>query len=142
LAEIAAAISDGGSFEESVVLRSGSQAMTGALAMGTNKITGLGTPTADTDAATKVYVDTVAGSATAAAASATAAAASYDSFDDRYLGPKSSAPSVDNDGNALVTGALYWNSVSNTMFAWTGSAWSGVSTSAAISLQGSATPGE
>jgi hypothetical protein len=31
--------------------------MTGAIAMGTNKITGLGTPTADTDAATKAYVD-------------------------------------------------------------------------------------
>ena len=132
LAEIAAAISDGGSFEESVVLRSGSQAMTGNLAMGTNKITGLGTPTADTDAATKVYVDAVAGSATAAAASATAAAASYDSFDDRYLGPKSSAPTLDNDGNALVTGALYWNSVLNTMFAWTGSAWGSISSTAEI----------
>ena len=132
LAEIAAAISDGGSFEESVVLRSGSQAMTGALAMGTNKITGLGTPTADTDAATKLYVDGVAGSATAAAASATAAAASYDSFDDRYLGSKSSAPSVDNDGNALITGALYWNSVLNTMFAWTGSAWGSISSTAEI----------
>ena len=32
--------------------------MTGALAMGTNKITGLGTPTAGTDATTKTYVDT------------------------------------------------------------------------------------
>jgi hypothetical protein len=32
--------------------------MTGALAMGTNKITGLGTPTISTDAATKSYVDT------------------------------------------------------------------------------------
>jgi len=132
LAEIAAAISDGGSFEESVVLRSGSQAMTGALAMGTNKITGLGTPTADTDAATKLYVDGVAGSATAAAASATAAAASYDSFDDRYLGPKSSPPSVDNDGNALITGALYWNSVDNAMYAWTGSAWGSISSTAQI----------
>lgn len=106
--------------------------MSGALAMGNNKITGLGTPTSNTDAATKVYVDTVAGSATAAAASAAAAEAVYDSFDDRYLGSKSTAPSVDNDGNALITGALYWNSVSNTMFAWTGSAWSGVSTTAAI----------
>jgi len=74
----------------------------------------------------------VAGSATAAQASADAAAASYDSFDDRYLGPKSIAPSVDNDGNALVTGALYWNSVSNTMFAWTGSAWGSISSTAAI----------
>jgi hypothetical protein len=44
----------------------------------------------------------------ASAASAAAAAASYDSFDDRYLGSKSSAPTVDNDGNALVTGALYY----------------------------------
>ena len=32
--------------------------MTGAIAMGTNKITGLGTPAADADAATKAYVDT------------------------------------------------------------------------------------
>lgn len=31
--------------------------MTGAIAMGTNKITGLGTPTAGADAATKAYVD-------------------------------------------------------------------------------------
>lgn len=65
-----------------------------------------------------------ANSATAAAASATAAAASYDSFDDRYLGSKSSAPSVDNDGNALLTGAIYWNSSLSALYIWTGSAWS------------------
>jgi hypothetical protein len=104
----------------------------GNLDANTHKVTNLGAPTSNNDAATKVYVDTVAGSATAAAASATAAEAAYDSFDDRYLGSKSTAPSVDNDGNALITGALYWNSVSNTMFVWTGSAWSGVSTTAAI----------
>lgn len=34
--------------------------MTGAIAMGTNKITGLGTPTDAADAATKAYVDAVA----------------------------------------------------------------------------------
>ena len=60
----------------------------------------------------------------AAAASATAAAASYDSFDDRYLGAKGSAPSTDNDGGALLTGAIYFNSSSNQIFAWTaGDAW-------------------
>lgn len=64
-----------------------------------------------------------ANSASSASASATAAAASYDAFDDRYLGAKSSAPSVDNDGNALLTGALYWNTVSNNLFVWTGSVW-------------------
>jgi hypothetical protein len=132
--------------------------MSGAIAMGTAKITGLGTPTDNADATTKLYVDGILGSATSAAASAAAAAtsasnaatsesnastsasnasssasaastsatnaaASYDSFDDRYLGSKSSAPSVDNDGNALLTGALYWNSTSNELYLWTGSAW-------------------
>ena len=95
-------------------------------------ITDLGTPNNGSDAATKAYVDTVAGSATAAAASATAAAASYDSFDDRYLGSKSSAPSVDNDGNALITGAIYWNSVTNAMYAWTGTEWGSISSTADI----------
>lgn len=50
-----------------------------------------------------------ASSASSAAASAAAAAASLDNFDDRYLGSKSSAPTLDNDGNALVAGALYFN---------------------------------
>ena len=62
-------------------------------------------------------------SATSASASATAAAASYDSFDDRYLGPKASAPSVDNDGNTLLTGAIYWNTSTTSLYVWTGSAW-------------------
>ena len=64
-----------------------------------------------------------ANSATASASSATAAAASLDSFDDTYLGAKSSAPSVDNDGNALATGALYFNSSTNVLNVWSGSAW-------------------
>ena len=96
------------------------------------KVTGLGTPTSNADAATKVYVDTVAGSATAAAASAAAAATTYDNFDDRYLGAKSTAPSVDNDGDALIEGALYWNSVDNAMYAWDGAAWGSISSTAAI----------
>jgi len=132
--------------------------MSGAIAMGTSKITGLGDPTNNQDAATKTYVDGILGSATSAATSAAAAATSasnastsasnastsagnastsatnaaasatsasntYDEFDDRYLGSKSSAPSVDNDGNALLTGALYWNTSTNNLFVWTGSTW-------------------
>ena len=54
---------------------------------------------------------------------ATAAANSYDSFDDRYLGPKSSAPAVDNDGNSLLTAALYWDTTVSEMRVWNGSAW-------------------
>ena len=64
-----------------------------------------------------------AASATAAASSATSAAASYDDFDDRYLGVKASNPSVDNDGNALLTGALYFNSTNNEMQVYNGSSW-------------------
>lgn len=132
--------------------------MTGAIAMGTNKITGLGTPTDNADATTKLYVDGILGSATSAAASAaaaatsasnaatsesnaatsasnastsattasnaaTAAAASYDSFDDRYLGAKSSAPTLDNDGDALATGALYFDTTAGAMRVYNGSSW-------------------
>jgi hypothetical protein len=113
-------------------LNSTTGTLLGNLAAGGFKVTGLGTPTSDADAATKVYVDAVAGSATAAAASAAAAATSYDDFDDRYLGAKSTAPTLDNDGNTLGVGAIYWNSVTNQMFAWTGSAWGSISSTADI----------
>ena len=62
-------------------------------------------------------------SASAAAASATAAATSADNFDDIYLGAKSSAPSVDNDGDALTTGDLYFNTSSNALNVFNGSTW-------------------
>jgi hypothetical protein len=144
--------------------------MSGAIAMGTSKITGLGTPTTGTDAATKAYADTmvpltggtmtgaltlsgaptlglhavtktyadsiitsVAADAATASAAATAAAASYDSFDDRYLGAKSTAPSVDNDGNALAVGALYWNTTSSAMQVWSGTAWGGITSAVSSS---------
>ena len=185
--------------------------MTGDLAMGGNKVTGLGTPTADADASTKAYVDSTLGtaggyasaaatsatqaassatsaatsattattqattattqastattqasnastsataaatSATAAATSATAAAtsatnaatsatsaatsatsaassaasalAAFDNFDDTYLGAKASDPTTDNDGDALNGGDLYYNTTSNVMKVYTGSAW-------------------
>ena len=53
--------------------------------------------------------------ASAAAASAAAAALLYDQFDDRFLGYKSSAPTLDNDGNALADGALYFDTTTNKM---------------------------
>jgi hypothetical protein len=59
----------------------------------------------------------------AAEAARDATLAAYDSFDDRYLGAKASDPSVDNDGNALVGGALYYNTTSQVMKLYTGSVW-------------------
>jgi hypothetical protein len=54
----------------------------------------------------------------AAEAAQTAAEAAYDSFDDRYLGAKASAPTVDNDSNTLLDGALYFNTTSNDMWVY------------------------
>jgi hypothetical protein len=60
---------------------------------------------------------------TAAESARDATLTAYDNFDDRYLGSKTSDPTLDNDGNALVGGALYFNSVSGVMKVYTGSAW-------------------
>jgi hypothetical protein len=89
--------------------------------------------TSATNAATSAT--NAASSATTASTAATNAAASYDAFDDRYLGAKSTAPSVDNDGNALLTGALYWSTTANQLYIWTGSAWD----AAAFSVSGAVT---
>ena len=70
-----------------------------------------------------------------AATSETNAAASYDAFDDRYLGAKSSAPTLDNDGDALLTGALYWDTGVNQLYIWDGSNWN----EAAFSATGAVT---
>jgi hypothetical protein len=51
----------------------------------------------------------------AAAASEAAAATTYDNFDDRYLGAKASDPTLDNDGDALIDGALYFDTTLNVM---------------------------
>ena len=199
LNELAAALGDDPNFSTTITTSIATKlplaggTMTGAIAMGTNKITGLGDPTANQDAATKNYVDTnalllsggtmtgdinmggstqltnlpsptlggqaanktyvdsilgsataasasaaaaassatnaatsetnAANSATAAASSATSAAASYDDFDDRYLGAKATAPATDNDGDALIIGALYFNTTTAIMYVYSSSGW-------------------
>tara|TARA_R110001599_G_scaffold8028_1_gene38616 strand:+ start:1646 stop:3655 length:2010 start_codon:yes stop_codon:yes gene_type:complete len=82
-----------------------------------------------------------ASSATAAASSATSAAASFDAFDDIYLGAKSSDPSTDNDGDALTTGDQYFNTSSNQLKIYNGSAWqvAAISTSGLATLVGAET---
>jgi len=69
-----------------------------------------------------------ANSATASASSATSAANSLDTFDDTYLGAKSSDPTADNDGDALAAGMLYTNTSTGNLKFYNGSAWVNVST--------------
>jgi hypothetical protein len=149
--------------------------MSGNITMGSNAVTSTSNPTTDDELSRKGYVDSILGSATssetsataaansaadaeklavnpedsqytlsdgtttgysalhyaakaddsatAAAGSATAAAASYDSFDDRYLGAKASAPSTDNDGDALIVGALYFDTTTDTMKVYASGGW-------------------
>jgi hypothetical protein len=78
---------------------------------------------ASSEAAAANSESNAAASEAAAAASAAAAAASFDSFDDRYLGAKTSDPATDNDGNALIDGAQYFNTTISRMKYYTGSQW-------------------
>ncbi len=81
---------------------------------------------------TNADVVTTGNNVTAAQAAQTAAEAAADNFDDTYLGSKSSDPTVDNDGDPLNAGDLYFNTTSNELKVYSGSAWQ----TAAISATG------
>ena len=72
----------------------------------------------------KVYNGASWQSVSASAVAAYAATdALYAEFDTRYLGSKNSDPSVDNEGNPLIVGALYFNTVDVAMKVYTGTIW-------------------
>jgi hypothetical protein len=75
------------------------------------------------------------------AASAAAAAASADAFDDTYLGSKASDPTLDNDGDALTAGDLYFNSTNDILRVYSGSAWqdAAISSTGVVTLTGTQT---
>jgi hypothetical protein len=77
--------------------------------------------TSATNAATSATASDTA--KTAAQAAQAAAEAAADNFDDTYLGAKASDPTVDNDGDALTAGDLYFNTTNNVLRVYTGSAW-------------------
>jgi len=60
---------------------------------------------------------------TAAEAARDSALAAFDNFDDKYLGEKASDPTLDNDGDALVAGALYFNTTDDAMKVYNGTSW-------------------
>jgi hypothetical protein len=88
-----------------------------------------GAETAETNAVTaKNEAETAQAAAEAAQAAAELAA---DNFDDTYLGAKASDPTLDNDGDALTTGDIYFNTTTNTLRVYTGSAWADAALTAA-----------
>lgn len=89
------------------------------------------------------YATTASTKATEAAASALAAATDaatvagiLDTFDDRFLGEKATAPTVDNDGDALVVGTLYFKTSSpdSGMYIYDGTDWESFSVGIASAL--------
>ena len=80
--------------------------------------------------------DEASDSAAAAAASVSEVDAVLDSFDDRYLGAKAIEPTVDNDGDPLLVGALYYKSSTpdQGMYIWDGMAWGLLSAGQGLSL--------
>jgi len=63
---------------------------------------------------------------TAAETAQAAAETALDNFDDIYLGAKASDPALDNDGDALTAGDLYFNTTVNQLKYYDGSSWSGI----------------
>ena len=81
-----------------------------------------------------------ASSATAAAASASQLVTLIDNFDDVYLGAKSSEPSVDNDGDALNAGDLFFDTSVNALKVYSGSAWQITTQTSLTEVSGDSTP--
>lgn len=134
LDELAAALGDDPNFATTVATSIGTKvakagdSMTGALSMGNNKITSLGTPTAGTDAVNLTYISTVFGSTTSAAASATAAAGSASSA-------ATSATSAATSATSALTSAT--SAASSATAAGTSAASAATSLSSVTGLTGS-----
>lgn len=109
----------GSAYDDQAGAAAGSAAAAAASAASASTSAGTATTQASiatgaaTTAVTQASIATT--KAAEALASADAAALTYDNFDDRFLGAKASDPTVDNDGNALIAGALYFSTASNAM---------------------------
>jgi hypothetical protein len=118
----------------SIAIAQASNASASATAAATSATSAANSATAAATSATSAAASATAAATSAAdaATSASSAATTYDNFDDRYLGAKSTPPTTDNDGNPLLVGALYFNSSLAAMYVWTGTVWSVMATSGDI----------
>jgi hypothetical protein len=101
--------------------------------------------TSDIDAAV-VSAEVAQAAAEDAQAGAEAAEANtifiFDQFGDQYLGPKASDPTVDNDGDPLTEGDIYFNTTDDVLKFYSGTAWvapESIATTAANEAEASAT---
>jgi hypothetical protein len=86
------------------------------------------------------FANTASNSANAANSARDAALAAADNFDDVYLGSKTADPTLDNDGDALTAGDLYYNSVGTVLKYYTGSAWVAITSGGITDLVQDTTP--
>jgi hypothetical protein len=86
------------------------------------------------------FANTASNSANAANSARDAALAAADNFDDVYLGSKTTDPTLDNDGDALTAGDLYYNSVGTVLKYYTGSAWVSITSGGITDLVQDTTP--
>jgi hypothetical protein len=104
----------------SIAIAQASNASASATAAATSATSAAASATAAATSATSAANSATAAatSAASAATSATSAETAWDSFDDRYLGPKATPPTVDNDGNPLTAGVIYYNTTDGNMYVW------------------------
>ena len=92
--------------------------------------------TAAATSATSAAVSATSASnyATNAATSAASSLTTYNVYKQYYLGTFATAPTLDNQGNALINGATYFNSANNTMFVYSTSTttWSAISSTSSV----------
>lgn len=79
--------------------------------------------TFDSATISKASADAAVPAADTATTAATNATTAYTNMQKLYLGAKTAAPTVDNQGNPLVAGAWYTNTTDNFWYWWTGSIW-------------------
>jgi hypothetical protein len=86
------------------------------------------------------FANTASDAANAANSARDAALVAADNFDDVYLGSKANDPTLDNDGDALTAGDLYYNSVGTVLKYYTGSAWVSITSGGITDLVQDTTP--
>ena len=114
----AATSASNASTSETNAASSASTASTAATNAGTSETNAASSASAASSSATSA-----ASSATAAQTAQTAAELALDNFTDIYLGDFSSAPTVDNDGDPLAVGMMYYDTSTNQLKIYSSSGW-------------------